>query len=496
MFSSISSATFHGVSGTVIRVEVHTSSGFPGYTVVGMPDTAMRESKERIRSALLSSGIGWPQSRITINLAPANVRKSGTGAELAILVGLLCSTKILDPKRFYNVGVIGELGLDGAIRQVSGTIARVLALKKSGIEQVFVPLENAHEASLVDGIEVFGIESVGNLVRHLTEGLPWPDIPDNKKLSFASKRIGDYQDIVAQPLGCEAMMICAAGGHHTLLMGSPGIGKTMLAERIPSISSKLTREQSQEVTAINSILDGKVSRLAIERPFRQPHHSASVASLVGGGSHVINPGEATRAHHGFLFLDELSEFSINSLESLRQPLESGIISISRANYHTKLPAHFTLIACSNSCPCAKPREKCICSDSLRSKYLRKLSGPLLDRFDIRLELFRSDFLEGKTHSSSEMKSRVKNASQRQLSRNSEFGITCNAQLSSPILKEYFVLKDGLDLYLKEHIEKREISGRGATAIWRVARTIADLNDVNDINELHLSQAFDLREEII
>lgn len=365
MFSSIRSATFHGVTGAVIRVEVHTSSGFPGYTVVGMPDTAMRESKERIRSALLSSGLKWPQSRITINLAPANVRKSGTGAELAILIGLLCSSGVLETKRFVDVGVIGELGLDGTIRPVNGTIARVLALKKSGVNQVFVPISNAHEASLVDDVEVFGIATVADLIKHLNEGLEWPTLPKTCGINVEAKKSGDYSDITGQPLGCEAMLLCAAGGHHTLLMGSPGIGKTMLAERLPSITSKLSRDESQEVTAINSILDGKVKELAEERPFRQPHHSASVASLVGGGSHTINPGEATRAHHGFLFLDELSEFSTNSLESLRQPLESGTVTISRAHATATLPARFTLVACSNPCPCAKPREKCICSSTLR-----------------------------------------------------------------------------------------------------------------------------------
>ena len=218
--------------------------------------------------------------------------------------------------------------------------------------------------------------------------------------------------------------------------------------------------------------------------------------MVGGGSHTINTGEATSAYYGFLFLDELSEFSCNSLESLRQPLESGTVSISRANAFAKLPARFTLIACSNPCPCAKPRDKCICSEVSRAKYLRKLSGPLLDRFDIRLELFRSDFLEGVSHSSSDMKARVSAAIERQIKRNTKFDIKYNAQLSSSLLKEHFEFKAGLDSYFKERIEKREVSGRGATAIWRVARTIADLDNSNDICEIHLSQAFDVREEII
>lgn len=495
MFASIQSATILGVTGLPIRVEVHTSSGFPGYTVVGMPDTVMRESKERIRSAMLSSGLKWPQSRMTINLAPASVRKSGTGSELAILVGLLCATGELVTKRFENVGVVGELGLDGTIRPVSGTIARVLALRDSGAEQVFVPASNAYEATLVQGIKVFPINSVVGLISCLQEGEPWPNILKPHTSSSLSVELGDFNEISGQPLGCEVMMLLAAGGHHTLLMGSPGIGKTMLADRLPSILTPLTSSESHQVTAISSILNGEVNELISRRPFRQPHHSATSAAMIGGGSNVAAPGEVTRAHKGVLFLDELSEFSTSSLDVLRQPLEKGSVCISRANFTTTLPADFTLLACSNPCPCAKPREKCICSEPIRQRYLRKLSGPLMDRFDVRLELFRSPHVDGPTHSSGQMHEKVSLARQRQLDRFADQTHLLNRQLQGSMLASFAPLTPSIDTFFRERIEKREISGRGANAIWRVARTLADLDDQNDIDELHMSRAFDFREEL-
>jgi magnesium chelatase family protein len=490
MFASLSSATINGVSGQPIRVEVHTSSGFPGYTVVGMPDAAMRESKERIRAALLSSGRKWPQSRITVNLAPANVRKSGTASEFAILVAMLCSTRDLDPRRFRDAGVIGELGLDGTIRSVSGTIARVLALRESGIEDVFVPAENAAEASLVSDVNIFAVENVSGLIACVTEGEPWPDIIATTFTPRESHFL-DYQDVSGQPAGCEAMMVIAAGGHHGLLMGSPGIGKTMLADRLPSILPPLDSHESQEITAIASVTDGSVTQLVSQRPFRSPHHSISVAGMVGGGSAVAIPGEVTRAHHGILFLDELAEFNVRTLEALRQPLESGTSSIVRANFSTSLPAQLTLLACSNPCPCAKPTDKCICSDVSRERYLRRLSGPLIDRFDIRLELFRSPYIDNSTHSSAEMKSKVLSARKIMIERSGKV----NSRLSSNELADVCPLNKSTDRYFRSLVEKREVSGRGATAIWRVARTLADLDEENDIDDIHIMRASEMREEI-
>jgi magnesium chelatase family protein len=490
MFASINSCMITGVTGTPLRVEVHSSSGLPGYTVVGMPDTAMRESKERIRAAMISSRMKWPQSRMTINLAPASVRKSGTGAELAILIGLLCTSGILDARRFSNAGVIGELGLDGKIHEVAGTIARVSALRECGVTEVFVPLQNAYEASLVSGVEIFPLESVCGLVESLTTGEPWPTMESLPPRSH-TQSWGDYSDVSGQPLGCEAMMLLAAGGHHTLLMGSPGIGKTMLAERLPSILSDLDEQSSLEVSAITSVIEGSVSELQKYRPFQTPHHSASAVSMIGGGSTSAVPGEVTRAHKGVLFLDELAEFSVPALDALRQPLEKGIVSISRAHFSTTLPAEFTLLACSNPCPCARAREKCICSDAQRSRYLRRLSGPLLDRFDIRLELVRSDFIDRTTHSSATMKEKVLTAQSRQRARQ----MASNAHLSSAELAEVSPLSRDVALLYRELIEKREVSGRGATAIWRVARTLADVDDREHVNELDITTAFDLREEI-
>lgn len=496
MFSSIRSATVNGVSGRVIEVEVHTSGGFPGYTVVGMPDVAMRESKERIRSSLHSSKFPWPESRITVNLAPADVRKSGTGSELAIMVGLLCCGSHLDKTRFKNAGVIGELGLDGSVREISGTLARVIALKDSGIEQVFLPSANAYEGSLVDDIEVFPIESVTQLVDCLTKGEPWPEVKRPDASAKIKSDCGDYQEIIGQSRGCDAMMLLAAGSHHSLLMGSPGIGKTMLAERLPSILPELTDAQSYEVSAIESVVEGGVSDLSRIRPLRQPHHGSTIVSLIGGGSTSVLPGEVTRAHRGILFLDELAEFSARTLDHLRQPLEKGTITVSRANFSSSLPAQFTLVACSNPCPCAKTRDKCICSDIVRQTYLKKLSGPLLDRFDIRLELVRSSSSATPTHNSKTMREKVHAALEIQKERYKDSSLETNSNLRSRHFKKLCPIEAEVESLLKKTCETREISLRGANAIARVARTFADLETKNQITKEHLMNAFDMREEIL
>lgn len=491
MFASIKSCIIAGVSGAPIRVEVHSSSGIPGFTIVGMPDTAIRESKERIRAAMISSGLKWPQSRMTINLAPASLRKSGTGVELAILIALLCTSGSIDSSRFAAAGVIGELGLDGTIHAVSGTYARVHSLFEQGVNEVFVPLENALEASLVEGVKVFPIATVRGLIDCLSLAEEWPDIPQIKK---PVDRIhpGDYSDISGQPMGCEAMMLLAAGGHHTLLTGSPGIGKTMLAERLGSIMIDLDTESQAEVTSIASVMSHCITALETRRPFRSPHHSASAVSMIGGGSTTPTPGEATRAHKGVLFLDELAEFSVSALDALRQPLEKGVVSISRSHFTATLPADFTLLACSNPCPCARPRERCICSDAQQSRYLKRLSGPLLDRFDIRLELLRSDFLDSPTHTSSHMKERVAIAHSRQMHRQGKH----NSRLSSCELETYGTLTSSTRTRYNEMIRLREVSGRGATALWRVARTLADCDDRECISEEDIESAFNFREELI
>lgn len=494
MFSCIRSATVNGVIGRVIDVEVHTSSGFPGYTVVGMPDAAMRESKERIRSALKSSKVEWPKSRITINLAPANMRKSGTATELAILIGLLCCSKIINPDIFKNAGVIGELGLDGSAREITGTIARVLALRDKGIVNIYLPYKNAYEASLVPGVNIYAIENVCSLISCTNGEEEWPEIkpPDlcESKIDY-----GDYSEILNQPVGCEAMMVLAAGGHHTLLMGTPGIGKTMLAERVPSIACELSQNASYEVSAIQSIVEGNVVDLTRTRPFRQPHHGASTTALIGGGSKTISLGEVTRAHRGFLFLDELAEFPRRTLDFLRQPLESGVVTIARAEFSAVLPAKFTLIACSNPCPCAKPRDKCICDDFTRSNYIKKLSGPLLDRFDIRLELTKPLGKGQPTHNSKEMREKVFRAYEIQKKRFRETSLENNSQMKSKDIKEIAPLKNDVEELLVTTCETREISYRGSIAISRVARTIADLEASNDVTQTHLLKALDMREEI-
>ncbi|MFN8015554.1 MAG: YifB family Mg chelatase-like AAA ATPase [Acidimicrobiia bacterium] len=494
MYTAIDSAIISGIKAQHIKVEVHTSRGLPGYCVVGMIDTAIRESKERIRSALSSSKIKWPESRITVNLAPANIRKSGTGCELAILVGLLCSSKQIPHHTFNNSAVLGELGLDGTIRAISGIMPRVIELRKLGIKHFYIPSKNAHEARLINDIEVYPLENINQMLNCLSNVSSWPQIENPKIVDSSMQDFGDFKDVKGLPLGCEAMEIMAAGNHHTLLMGSPGIGKTLLAEKVQGIMPKLNYNESSELTAIVSAIEGSVTNLITNRPFRNPHHSSTVASIIGGGSQKVSPGEATRAHHGILFLDELAEFSSSVIDSLREPLETGKIQISRSSFKLTLPANFVLLACSNPCPCAKSRDECICTEANRQRYLRRLSGPLLDRFDIRLEIFKSN-LNSSTHNSSDMRERIKIARSLQENRFKETSISSNSKMRSEMLGLYAPLDDLCAKLLKEKSEIRKLSMRGTCAIWRLSRTIADLDNCQQIKDFHLEKAFELREDL-
>ncbi len=438
MLAAVRSATLIGVDGQPVTVEVHVSSGLPAYQVVGLPDAAVRESRERVRAAVLSSGLEWPQRRITVNLAPGGVRKSGSGLELAVALGALGANEALPAGVLDGVAVLGELGLDGAVRPVPGTLALVDALARSGVDCVVVPIANASEAALVGGVRVRAARTLGELRACLKGEEPWPDwdpaspAPDDTAgTSLGDDELVDLADVRGLPFAREALEVAAGGGHHLLFCGPPGTGKTMLARRLGTILPPLSHAEALEVTRIHSAAGERVAgRLIDRRPFRAPHHTASTAALVGGGSGRARPGEITLAHRGVLFLDELGEFAPTALDALRQPLEERAVRISRQPVSLTFPAAFQLVACSNPCPCGAGAQGCRCSDAQRERYRRRLSAPLLDRFDLRVRVDAPEPDDVPGESSAQVAARVAVAYERQRARYADWPWSQNAHVAA------------------------------------------------------------------
>lgn len=504
MFAKTYGSTTLGVNGVLIDVEVDVSFGFPGFDIVGLLDTAVKESKERVRTAIKNSGFKIKQQKVTINLAPANIRKDSSGLDLPIAIGLLIAYGLIAPEKTADCLFAAELSLEGDLRAVSGILPMTIHAKERGLKKVFVAPENANEALLVDGIEVYAVKNLAMLAASLTgqETLPpaatRPAPPDDKV-----REIEDFADVQGQFLAKRALEIAAAGGHNVLMVGVPGAGKTMLARRLPSILPDMTRQEALEVTKIYSIagLLQNNAGLITDRPFRSPHHTTSATAIIGGGT-IPRPGEVTLSHNGVLFLDELPEFGKAVLEVLRQPLEDGQVTVARVNATLTFPSRMILVCAMNPCPCGWNGDKdkaCTCSPNEIKRYTRKISGPLLDRIDIHIRVPRVEYKELTASQPSEpsavIRRRVTNARDIQLQRLRKFHVICNAQMSHAVLKKTCPLSDNAQKLLERAFDKMNMSARSYDRIIKVARTIADLAQEDEITEQHVAEAIQLRNDI-
>lgn len=503
MLSKIITSATIGIDAYLVETETHCEKQIPGFLIVGLPDNAVKESRERVTAAIKNSGYEFPVKKITINLAPADIKKEGSSFDLPIAIGILAASDIVKPDLLEDTIILGELSLDGSIRHIKGALPIAVEAKAKNIKRIILPSSSVKEASIVEGIDVYGIDTLQEAVRFLNGEFKPEPVKSNLEEIFSAVNTYnlDFKDVKGQENVKRALEVAAAGGHNILMIGPPGSGKSMLAKRIPSILPPMSFEEALETTKIHSVAGilQKEKALVTERPFRSPHHTVSDAALIGGGS-FPRPGEVSYAHHGVLFLDELPEFKKNVLEVLRQPLEDYKVTVSRSKMSLEFPANFMLASAMNPCPCGyytDPDKECTCNTGMIQRYMSKISGPLLDRIDIHIEVPAVKYKELSSREEGEhsvnIRERVVKAREIQLKRFSGFKkIYCNADMSTREVRTFCRLNDAGEQLLKMAMTKLGLSARAYDRILKVSRTIADLENSENIEAAHISEAIQYR----